>query len=260
MKSKLLLLGLLISTVVLGQTSQETARDILGDRFVSQAEALTAWHEPNRAELPIPYSVEVLAKCRGESVRGEADYYLVPSLGLNEKQLGTFWSIKSPDLPLKAGQSGWLLINFMRNRFLHFSWTEEKKEMTEEGMKMLTPYEYLEAVATISLVKRVDKGTNFEKFYFSPETLPPDNNGVEGDFYSKSKTVIYSTNVLKREALIIDFPKEDFMSESLKPKEISFLIFARGQNEETIIEFQEPLVSLYGKRDVSYEVTSIGSL
>ncbi len=259
MKTPLLLLGILISVAAIGQTSSETARDILGDRFITQIEAANAWCEPHVTEMPIPYTKEVLAKCRGESARGEADYYLVPSLGLNEKRLATFWSIKSPDLPLQASRSGWRLINFKPNRFIYFSWSEESEGAAEKGMKMLTPLEYLEAIATISLTRKIDKGANFEKFYFSPETLLADNNGVEGEFFSKNKTVVYAANLSGREAIIIDFPKENFMTESLKAKQISFMIFAHSQNEETIIEFEQALASLQGK-EINYVVTSIGSL
>lgn len=260
MKLSLLLLVLSCSIFVSGQTAQETAKNILGERFISQAEAKIAWHEIQSGDISIPYSEDVLDQCWRESASGEADYYLVPILGLDKSRLATFWNIISPDMPLVVSEPGWRLVNFKDGRILFFSWEEESFEASGNGMKLLSSLDYLEAVATISLVQKIDKSSDFLKFYFSSESLPADNNGMEGDFFTKAKTIVYSANLSSREALIIDFPKENFLPGSLKPNEFSFVIFAKGQNEVIVIQFEKGLSSLKEKKEIDYDVTSTESL
>lgn len=260
MRTTLLLLVSCLSATVFGQTSQGTAKDILGERFISQTEAKIVWYETKSEEILIPYSEAVLTECWRLSVRGEADYYLVPILGLNKTKLSTFWNIISPDIPLLVGQPGWRLINFKDNRILFFSWEEESTQASEKGMILLPTLDYLEAIATINLVCGTDKSPNFSKFYFSSESLPADNNGVEGDFFTKGKTIVYSANLSSHEALVLDFPKENFLPGSLKPNEFSFVIFAKGQNEVIVIQFEKALSSLKAQTEINYDVTSTESL
>ncbi|MEI6529214.1 MAG: hypothetical protein WCN88_02280 [Candidatus Falkowbacteria bacterium] len=256
MRTTLLLLVFSMSATVFGQTSQEAVKDILGERFISQTQAKIVWHEQKSDELLIPYSEAVLNECWRLSAIGEADYYLVPILGLNKEKLSIFWNIISPDIPLQVGQPAWRLINFKDNRILFFSWEEESLKASEKGMTLLSTLDYLEAVATINLVHGADKSSNFSKFYFSCESLPADNNGVEGDFFTKGKTIVYSANLSSREALVLDFPKENFLPGSLKPNEFSFVIFAKGQNEVIVIQFEKALSSLKEKSEIDYDVSS----
>lgn len=258
MKNLLMILVWSMAVSVFGQTNPSTAREILGNKFIKFEEASQIWGAISGRyiydSLPIPFSQDILKKCAQENKTGKADYYLVPILGLTNNDLLSFWKIESNCSPLSTTELGWRLINFRDENNLYFSWSEEERQAAKRGAKMLSASDYLEAVATISLTRNEEKTSNFSKFYFSPQIL--------GDFHyqeflSKDLAIVYSANVSQREALVLYFPKENFVPVSVRPNEFSFVQFEQGQNDAIIFEFNKGLRSFTG--EINYEVSVLDS-
>lgn len=258
MKNLLMILVLLMAVSVFGQTTPKTAREILGNKFIKFEEAAQMWGAISgryvNDSLPIPFSQDILKKCAQENKSGKADYYLVPILGLTNNDLLSFWKIESNCLPLPTTEIGWRLINFRDENSLYFSWSEEERQIAMRGAKMLPASDYLESVATISLTRNEEKTSNFTKFFFSPQIL---GDSRYPEFSPKGLAVIYSANISQREALVLYFPKENFLPVSVGPNEFSFVLFEQGRNDAIIFEFNKSLRSFAG--EINYEVSVLDS-
>jgi|GEM_PF-5124253 len=259
MKNLLMILVFSMAMSVFGQTTPKTAREILGPKFIEFNEAALTWgaianHYTSNDTLPIPFSRDTLKKCAQENKEGKADYYLVPILGLTNDELLSFWKIESNCLPLQTTTIGWRLINFFDEKDLYFSWSEEERQATRRGVKILSAPDYLEAVATISLTRDEEKTSNFTKFYFSPRIL---DDVRYKEFLPHDVAIVYSANIRQREALVLYFPKENFVPISIRPNEFSFVVFGQGQNDAIVFEFKKGLRSFTG--EIQYDVSVLDS-
>ncbi len=240
------------------QTTPVKASLILGNNFVAQSEVVSAWGTLIKSplltsELVIPYSDELLEKCAESNRLGETNFYLLPLVGLSKKQLSAYWNFFTTDIILINSKGAWRLINFQTNQELSFSWSKERAAAAQLGMSTLPALEYFELSASLYLARRVDVSKNFSEFYFSKESI--DSN--RSSFNLDDQTIIFGTNLSRREALVIEFPKENFLPGFLKPSGFSYLVFGEGEeaNEFYVIEFTKPLCSFEPKKD--YEISSI---
>lgn len=238
-----------------GQISPEKAKEILGNRFISREEAAEFWIclayqtvANDQQTLTIPYSENQLKECALANTRG-ADFYLVPVFGLGRVDLNAFWDIRAQSLPLKASPAGWRLVNFASNQEQSFSWQAEKDRAEKQGLKLLPAMDYLEVVATISVVLGEDKTRNFAEFFFSTETV------ISCDEIPGDKTIIFAANLAQRRAILLSFPQEKFLPASVKPQEISFIILEEKQTNFCIRQMQSDLSVSPG--GVDYSVSAI---
>lgn len=259
MKKAIVIAIFSMAVFAFGQTKTKTAKEILGKNFIEETEAAAIWgaitnHQLKNSNWPIKFSRDTLEKCARENKSGKADYYLVPILGLTSDGLLAFWHIGSNCLPLETTIAGWRLIDFLSGKSLCFSWSEEDSLASQRGTKILSAADYLEVIATISLLRNEEKTSNFSKFYFSSQGL---ENYRYPEISLKECAVVYSANVQEREALVMRFPKENFMPISVKPNEFSFITFGDKQNNALVFELRNGLRSFTG--EIKYDVSVLDS-
>lgn len=249
------------------QVSPETAKEILGNRFLTQEQAMSAWlnldSNLSRQSLSIPYTEATIRWCATENQKGRANFYLLPIMALEDTILKKFWKNYEPLNYLPSRSSpGYYLVNLKMPNPLSgasdreiewgfidlFGYTDKRIE----AMDLMSPPDYFEVIATLFMAT----GNNFFsdwKWLIVTRDKPP--QGISN--FNGELILAYATNIADscRETLVTYFPQRDFTPGTISQERLTFMAI---ENDEVYGLNMAPLKNISCiQQEKSYEVGAI---
>jgi len=226
------------------QVSYETAKSILGKRFISSHQALAAWRDidpsVNLAEdnLAIPYDEATLTKFQSKTANGEGNFYLVPTIGLSDANLRKFWSnyYGVSSFPLKT-EVVYRLVNLKPPEKSNSAGFEKlSTQMVSNDGSIMSVMAYLETVATIFLVNGENLSPRFAWLMLSEDKNVFGPRGPLRNFNGEL-TLAYSAFIAGscHEVVVSYFPKENFISGDINNRRLTLLATEADQTESMIL-------------------------
>ncbi len=249
------------------QVSPETAKEILGNRFLMQEQAMSAWLKIdsgiNCPPLSIPYTEATIRWCATENQKGRANFYLLPIMALEDTILKKFWKNYEPPsyLPPRITAS-YRLVNLKMPNPLSgasdreiewgfvdlFGYTDKRID----AMDLMSPPDYFEVVATLSMATGNNFFSNWSWLIITRDKPPQSISNFNGELI-----LAYASNIEDscRETLVTYFPERDFTPGTITKECLTFLAL---ENDEVYGLNMAPLKNISCiQQEKSYEVGAI---
>lgn len=244
------------------QASFEKAQQILGDHFIGSNKALAAWQklDPNlkvREDVYIPYGQGILEFFQAKNIKGEGNFFLVPTLGLRDSTLKKFWFNyhSGYGFPEKT-EVEYRLVNLAPPGDSSFSsFNEASSQMLADDGSIMPAMDFMEVVATIYMVTGKNVSPHFNYLLLSGENVSPsDLGGLMRDFKGKLVTA-YSANIGGgcQEIITSFFPRENFYPAKIGDSDMT-LLATETDNSESIIVIPFRKISCFSGRRKDYFV------
>lgn len=246
MKTKVLLTAWLFGLALSAQpqTNLEKAKNILGDHLISAEQAVTAWHKVDSnitldTDIVIPYSESTLAWFQSKTAAGEGDFYLVPTLGLSDLNLGEFWDnyYGVYSWPEKTDAT-YRLVNLKPPDSSNSTGFKElSQEMSANQGQTIPIMDYLEIMATTWMVTGKNFCPQFSWLVLNDEKIIAGNFGnLPEDF--KEELVLACSAIINddcHEVVVTYFPKENFIGGSISGRKLTLLATESNGMESMIL-------------------------
>jgi hypothetical protein len=246
-KLTLLIVSLLFAGTIKPQTTENLAKIIFGDNFISKDSAYAAWKEIDPSIEPlsldtIPYSEATLKKYALKNENNQGQYYLVPTLGLTRTSLEKFWHFNT-DTGGPETSATYRLINFAQAT--QKSWQDYDQQiesMTAVSEDIIPMLDYVEAIATISLTKKSTAVSSQLQFFFI------------NDLVDKNNMIIFSTLITDsiNEVVAMEFPKKNFVTGAVNNR---YAYYSAGENLEKMVFTPLTVAGLKPGEDVDFFLT-----
>ncbi|MEI7620478.1 MAG: hypothetical protein WCJ57_02820 [Candidatus Falkowbacteria bacterium] len=230
-KVLLTLTFLWLALVTQSQISPEIAKSLLGDHFISIKQAAASWKKIDSlvsySEVDIPYDGPTIEWFKDQNLNGTGDFYLVPTIGLNDSLLKKFWSnYRGIDGFPEKTQITYRLINLKPSGEKNAGGLKELLDpVINVGGEIMPIMDYLETIATIFMVTGKNLSPQFNQLLLSVEKIDPDKlkgpmKNFKGDLVLAYSAII---NGNCHEVITTYYPKESFISGTISNNKISLL-------------------------------------
>ena len=197
-------LSIIIKPMATKAISENEAREIFGDKFISASEAAKAW---NKKDTNIEYEINNFSRedleFAVEQNKNGKNFYLVPTIGINYLEAKTVWTGKLPTNSKTTRQKYWLIdFSALSQGEIITSYNEIENSLKTNQEKPLTIIESLEILSTIKIVRSIDFSSQMKTFFISDEQKNQNNALAFSTFTQNDKNNVVVMTIPKTEFLM----------------------------------------------------------
>jgi len=197
-------LSMIIKPIIASAISENEAREIFGNKFISTSAAAKAW---NKKDTNIEYEINNFSRedleFAVEQNKNGKNFYLIPTIGINYFEAKTVWIGKLPTNSKKTRQKFWLIDFSGLNQGEELtSYTEIENSLKTSQEQPLTIIESLEILSTIKIVRGIDFSSQMKTFFVSDEQKNKNNALAFSTFTENNKNNVVVVAIPKTEFLM----------------------------------------------------------
>ncbi|MEI7452426.1 MAG: hypothetical protein WCK37_04480 [Candidatus Falkowbacteria bacterium] len=195
---------MIIKPIITKAISENEAREIFGNKFISTSEAATAWgKKENNVEYEINNFSREDLELAAEQNKNSRNFYLVPTIGINGLEAKAVWTGKIPANSKTTRKKYWLIdFSTLNQGETITSYREIENSLKSGKEEALTIIESLEILTTIKITRSINFSSQMKTFFISDEQKNKDNALAFSTFTENNKNNVVVMVIPKNEFLM----------------------------------------------------------